>query len=232
MTTQQSDSVRELIERNTTEIGDEATEGLIEATHRNVYDGASLDEVYDAAVSAATARTKKAPEYDDAAASPLLESYHNEVTGGYDDIETAYRESLVEAVERGVEYDLLDERMETYDLDALADELAPKRDDLLDYTAVKTLYQRYFLRTNEAERLELPQVFWMRIPMASERAAEFADEAQEFVAYHAVLASSRLAAERGAYESFEGSKWDRGLLPLDNVDLLEEERGRRVWTGR
>ncbi|PIQ83989.1 MAG: ribonucleoside-diphosphate reductase subunit alpha [Candidatus Omnitrophica bacterium CG11_big_fil_rev_8_21_14_0_20_63_9] len=60
---------------------------------------------------------------------------------------------------------------------------------------------------------------------ASPQAVEFADESMELIAYHALLASSDLARERGAYESFPGSKWDRGLLPLDTLALLREERG-------
>src|ERR671918_1672 len=50
----------------------------------------------------------------------------------------------------------------------------------------------------------------------------------EAVAYHAYEASSDLAAERGRYPSYAGSKWDRGLLPPDTVDLLESERGLPV----
>ena len=46
----------------------------------------------------------------------------------------------------------------------------------------------------------------------------------EFISYHAILASSELAKERGAYASFKGSKWDRGIFPLDTIDLLEQER--------
>ncbi|MDY7083252.1 MAG: ribonucleoside-diphosphate reductase subunit alpha, partial [Halobacteria archaeon] len=59
-------------------------------------------------------------------------------------------------------------------------------------------------------------------------AVEFADEAQELVSYHAILNSSKLAEERGTYESYEGSKWDRGLLPHDTIDLLESERKRKI----
>ena len=51
------------------------------------------------------------------------------------------------------------------------------------------------------------------------------DRIMELISYHAILASSRLAAERGPYESYAGSKWQRGLLPHDTLKLLEEERG-------
>ncbi|MGM0591856.1 MAG: ribonucleoside-diphosphate reductase subunit alpha [Halobacteriota archaeon] len=70
------------------------------------------------------------------------------------------------------------------------------------------------------------------VSMASEEAVEKANLWQEFVSYHAVLASSKFAAERGAYPSFEGSKWDRGLLPQDTVDRLEAERGVEIPTDR
>jgi ribonucleoside-diphosphate reductase alpha chain len=62
----------------------------------------------------------------------------------------------------------------------------------------------------------------------SEQTLRFADESMELVAYHAILNSSRLARERGAYSSFKGSKWDRGLLPQDTLDLLEQERGMKI----
>ncbi len=78
------------------------------------------------------------------------------------------------------------------------------------------------------------------IPFASPEAVDFNDEAMEAIAFYAYEASSDLAAERGTYSSFKGSKWDRGLLPQDTIDLLEKERGVPVevprggkmdWTG-
>jgi len=60
---------------------------------------------------------------------------------------------------------------------------------------------------------------------ASPQAVEFADASMEVIAYHALLASAALARERGAYPSFPGSKWARGLLPIDTLDLLRQERG-------
>ncbi len=70
------------------------------------------------------------------------------------------------------------------------------------------------------------------IAFASEEAVEFNDEMMEAIAYHAYEASSDLAAERGTYSSYKGSKWDRGLLPPDTVDLLEQERGVSVEVPR
>ena len=67
-------------------------------------------------------------------------------------------------------------------------------------------------------------LFEQRMGYASEEAVRFADYSMELISYHAILASSELAAERGTYTSYEGSKWSRGLLPIDTIDLLEEER--------
>jgi ribonucleoside-diphosphate reductase alpha chain len=67
---------------------------------------------------------------------------------------------------------------------------------------------------------------------ASEAGVEFSDAVMEAVAYYAYEASSDLAAERGPYPSYAGSKWDRGLLPQDTVELLEAERGEPVEVPR
>ena len=67
---------------------------------------------------------------------------------------------------------------------------------------------------------------------ASPEAVEFNDEAMEAIAYYAYEASSDLAAERGTYSTYKGSKWDRGLLPQDTLDLLEQERGIPVEVPR
>jgi len=68
-------------------------------------------------------------------------------------------------------------------------------------------------------------LYQLRLPYASEAAVEFADTSMELIAYHALLASAELAKERGAYSTFNGSKWSQGLLPFDTIELLEKERG-------
>ncbi len=72
----------------------------------------------------------------------------------------------------------------------------------------------------------------LRIPYASMEAVEFADNTMEAVCYHTYSSSSQLAQERGAYSSFKGSLWDRGILPLDTLNLLSEARGRQVEVDR
>ena len=68
-------------------------------------------------------------------------------------------------------------------------------------------------------------LYKQRIPYASDKAVEFADLSMEIVSYHAINASMDLAEERGRYESYEGSLWDQGILPIDSLAMLQEERG-------
>jgi ribonucleoside-diphosphate reductase alpha chain len=68
----------------------------------------------------------------------------------------------------------------------------------------------------------------LRIPYGSQAAVEFADRSMEQIAYSAYWASTDLAEERGAYSTFRGSLWDRGILPVDTLKLVAEERGGYV----
>jgi len=63
---------------------------------------------------------------------------------------------------------------------------------------------------------------------ATEEAIQFADQTMEAVSYYAIQASSDLAAERGTYPSYEGSLWSQGILPIDSVQLLKDERGQFI----
>lgn len=68
-------------------------------------------------------------------------------------------------------------------------------------------------------------LYKMDLAFDSDAAVKFSDEVMEFVGWHAIYNSAMLAKERGAYQSFKGSKWDRGLFPVDTIKLLEDERG-------
>ena len=71
-------------------------------------------------------------------------------------------------------------------------------------------------------------LFQKDICFGSQEAVEFNDEFMEAIAYYAYEASSDLAKERGSYSTYDGSKWSRGLLPPDTIDLLEKERGKTI----
>ncbi|MCB9492935.1 MAG: ribonucleoside-diphosphate reductase subunit alpha [Epsilonproteobacteria bacterium] len=71
-------------------------------------------------------------------------------------------------------------------------------------------------------------LFMLDIPFDDTRALEFSDTIMEFISYNAIMTSSKLSQEKGAYSTYAGSKWDRGILPMDTIDLLEQERGMKI----
>ena len=75
-------------------------------------------------------------------------------------------------------------------------------------------------------------LYQLDIPFDSEDNIAFADRSMEMISYYAILASSILAKERGSYASYRGSKWERGIFPLDTLDILKKERGEEVKIDR
>ncbi len=75
-------------------------------------------------------------------------------------------------------------------------------------------------------------LFKLGIGYSSDAAVEFADRSMEAISYYAIQASSDLAGERGTYSSYVGSKWDRGMLPIDSLELLEQQRGIHIDVDR
>jgi ribonucleoside-diphosphate reductase alpha chain len=71
-------------------------------------------------------------------------------------------------------------------------------------------------------------LFALRIPYSSDAAVEFADSSMEQISYHAIEASSDLAAERGCYSTYDGSLWSKGILPIDSLELLTSARNGDV----
>ncbi len=67
--------------------------------------------------------------------------------------------------------------------------------------------------------------FELGLNFDSSEAVNFSDNLMEFISYHAIFSSSKLAKEKGAYETFKGSKWSRDIFPVDTIALLEKERG-------
>ncbi len=75
-------------------------------------------------------------------------------------------------------------------------------------------------------------LYKQHIPYSSEEAVSFADMSMEVIAYHAIQASSELAVERGSYETFNGSLWSKGILPIDSIELLQATRGTYLEQNR
>jgi len=69
-------------------------------------------------------------------------------------------------------------------------------------------------------------LYKQHLPYGSQEAVEFADRSMEAISYFAIKASTELATERGSYTTYEGSLWSQGILPIDSLKKLEEQRGK------
>ena len=136
-------------------------------TLRNLYDGVPMDEVYKASILAARTLIEKDPGYTYATARLLLHTIVREVLGqGVQPaaMPAAYAGYFPHAIRKGVDNELLDPELLTFDLPRLAAALRAERDQQFDYLGLQTLYDRYFLHVNKT-RIELPQTFFMRVAM-------------------------------------------------------------------
>ncbi|WP_048441485.1 ribonucleoside-diphosphate reductase subunit alpha [Caenimonas sp. SL110] len=140
---------------------------IMAETMRNLYDGVPMDEVYKASILAARTLIEKDPDYTFATARLLLHTIFKEVLGR--DLPPAemagsYADYFPGFIKKGVENELLDEKLLQYDLKKLGAALKAERDLKFDYLGLQTLYDRYFLHLRKT-RIELPQAFFMRVAM-------------------------------------------------------------------
>ncbi len=140
---------------------------IMAETMRNLYDGVPLDEVYKAAILAARTLIEKDPDYTYATARLLFHTISREVLGrdvAQADMQEAYADYFPGFIKRGISAELLDEKLQQFDLKRLGNALKASRDLQFDYLGLQTLYDRYFLHEGKT-RIELPQAFFMRVAM-------------------------------------------------------------------
>ena len=157
-----------LIASSCADLGSEVKpEPILAETKRNLYDGVPIDEVHKAAILAARTLIEKDPGYTRATSRLLLHTIRKEILGEevlHAEMHTRYAEYFPGYVKKGVEAELLDEKMMQFDLVRLGAALKADRDLQFDYLGLQTLFDRYFLHIDEV-RIELPQAFFMRVAM-------------------------------------------------------------------
>ncbi|NKE67744.1 ribonucleoside-diphosphate reductase subunit alpha [Ramlibacter sp. RBP-2] len=147
--------------------GDVKPQPIVAETMRNLYDGVPMDEVYKASILAARTLIEKDPDYTYATARLLLHTIFKEVLGrdlAPSEMARSYAEYFPDFIRRGVDAELLDEKLLQFDLPRLGAALKAERDKQFDYLGLQTLYDRYFLHVRKT-RIELPQAFFMRVAM-------------------------------------------------------------------
>lgn len=145
---------------------------IVTEAQRNLYEGAPEEEIKQAMILASRALVEKEPNYTFATARILLDSLRYEALNFLDlnknalqeDMKEIYPRALSSFIEKGIELKLLNPKLAEMDLEKIGKELMPERDNLFTYLGLQTLYDRYFIHSEEI-RFELPQVFFMRVSM-------------------------------------------------------------------
>ncbi len=169
------------------------TEILDEAL-KNLYDGVSQDELSTSLVITARTMIEQEPNYTFVAARLLCDNLRAEALGflgvadsaTQHDMGTLYAKALPAYVAKGVQLELLAPKLQEFDLERLGQALLPERDLQFTYLGLQTLYDRYFIHSNNT-RIELPQIFFMRVAMGL--AAEEDDRNARAIEFYQLLSS-------------------------------------------
>lgn len=145
---------------------------IIEDTKRNLFDKIPIDQVSKALIMSARVLIEKEPNYSFVAARLLLDDLRSEALSflhirekaTFEEMSSLYDTYLKSYVDKGIQLELLDPRLKTYDLTTMSAAIKPERDLQFNYLGLQTLYDRYFIHSHDI-RFELPQAFFMRVAM-------------------------------------------------------------------
>jgi len=158
----------------------EASEGLPDQISKVVqvaselsltlFDGITTSQLDDAVIQVALQNIKDDPDFDVIAARLLLKNVYKNILGEYKnpaELKKLHEDKFAGYLKEGIESGLLDKRMSSkvFDLKKLAAAIDPSYDNLSHYLGVLTNTNRYALRRNGGEAIEVPQYTHMRIAM-------------------------------------------------------------------
>ncbi|NWK46255.1 ribonucleoside-diphosphate reductase subunit alpha [Ralstonia pickettii] len=142
-------------------------EPILKETVKNLYEGVPMTQVYDSAILASRTLIEKDPAYSQVTARILLHTIRREILGEevtQAEMSSRYVGYFPQFIKRGINAELLDDKLAQFDLARLGAALDASRDFQFNYLGLQTLYDRYFLHINET-RIEMPQAFFMRVAM-------------------------------------------------------------------
>jgi len=161
-------ALRDVIVSACANLGDAVNpEPIIAETVKNLYDGVPLSQVYDSAILASRTMIENDPAYSQVTSRILLHTIRREILGEevlQSEMAERYVEYFPQYIKRGIEAELLDEKLGQFDLKRMGAALDANRDLQFDYLGLQTLYDRYFLH-HDGARIEMPQAFFMRVAM-------------------------------------------------------------------
>jgi ribonucleoside-diphosphate reductase alpha chain len=188
------DRIHTIVREACFDLEDVAEQEIIDEALKNIYDGVSQAELSTSLVITARTLIEKEPNYSYAAARLLLDTLRAEAMSFLKvadkptqaDMTSLYAVALPEYINRGIELELLAPSLRNFDLDALGAAILPERDLQFTYLALQTLYDRYFIHSDET-RFELPQLFFMRVAMGL--ATEEANKTERAIEFYRLLSS-------------------------------------------
>ena len=181
--------LHEVVKEACANLNDVDAEAILQDTQRNLFDGVAQKDVARMLVMSARTLIEKQPDYSYAAARLLLDDLRTEALSFIHNIpsnatqaemQTQYASYFTHYINRAVDLELLDPRLQSFNLDYLGKQLDASRDHQFTYLGLQTLYDRYFIHSSDV-RFELPQAFFMRVAMGlaineinrEDRAVEF-----------------------------------------------------------
>ncbi|MEC9215181.1 MAG: ribonucleoside-diphosphate reductase subunit alpha, partial [Pseudomonadota bacterium] len=164
--------IRTIVAEACMDLTDVSEAAIIDEALKNLYDGVTEHELSTSLVITARTMIEQEPNYSSVAARLLLDNLRAEGLSFLDvaesatqgDMATYYPQALKSFISQGIELELLAPNLADYDLDMLGEALLPERDLQFSYLGLQTLYDRYFIHSDET-RFELPQLFFMRVAM-------------------------------------------------------------------
>ncbi|MBU2838589.1 ribonucleoside-diphosphate reductase subunit alpha [Acidithiobacillus thiooxidans] len=182
--------LRAVIEEACSGLGEAVSvDTLMSNTSKNLYDGISEDELFQAPILASRVMIERDPAYAYVSARLLLDRVRWEVLGEaatQAEMAARYPEYFRDYLQTGIAHELIDPRLGQYDLDRITAAIKPERDLNFQYLGLQILYDRYFLHVRE-RHIELPQSFWMRVAMGL--AVNEVDREEQAIAFYEVLSS-------------------------------------------
>ena len=151
---------------------DVSADSILTESIKNLYDGVSISDMKSALVMSARTKVEIEPNYSFVTARILLDELRSEdltflgvaEESSHPEMKENYPKAFKAYIDKGIELEMLDPNLKTFDLDKLGAAIDHDRDYQFTYLGLQTLYDRYFIHYQDT-RFELPQIFFMRVAM-------------------------------------------------------------------
>tara|TARA_B100000029_G_scaffold516596_1_gene631567 strand:- start:1292 stop:4156 length:2865 start_codon:yes stop_codon:yes gene_type:complete len=169
-------------------------EEVLNEALKNLYDGVSVSDMRSSLIMSARTKVELEPNYTYVTARILLDELRSEALSflgiaeesTQPEMESYYPITLKAFIDKGIELEMIDPKLKEYDLDVLGKAIDANRDYQFTYLGLQTLYDRYFIHSNDV-RYELPQIFFMRVAMGL--ASQEKDKETRAIEFYKLLSS-------------------------------------------